>query len=66
MKNFAYFAKPISKCTDEELLSWYISFMNEADFNDKECQHEYEEFYNEKEKRGEAFQNTVSYIDCVL
>ena len=66
MANFAYFKKPINKCSDQELIDFYVAFCNGADPNNEQDQKDYKEFKAEVPKRSEKFQNIIAEIDSVL
>lgn len=64
--NFAYFDKPISECTDQELIDFYVAFCNGADPNSTRDQKDYSDFKAEVPNRSKAFQDTIAEIDAVL
>ena len=64
--NFSYFEKPITEICDHELISWYIMFLNGADYNDPQSKVEYDMFHAECKNRGKEFNQSVDYLDSVL
>lgn len=64
--NFSYFEKPITEICDHELISWYIMFLNGADYNDPQSKVEYDMFHAECKNRGKEFNQYVDYLDSVL
>lgn len=66
MENFANFNKPIGECTDEQLINWYIAFLNGADWEDKYNQMLYEIFKAEVPNRSIDFQNKIEKIDSII
>lgn len=64
--NFAYFNKPISECSDNELIDFYVAFCNGADPDSERDQKNYKEFKSEVPKRNKKFQNIIAKIDSVL
>ena len=65
-ENFSYFEKPISEVSDHELISWYIMFLNGADYSDPQSQMEYDRFRAEFKNRGKEFNESIDYLDSVL
>lgn len=66
MANFAYFNKPISECSDKELVDFYVAFCNGADPGNEQDQKDYDEFKAEVPKRNREFQDIIAKIDSVL
>ena len=64
--NFSYFEKPITEICDHELISWYIMFLNGADYNDPQSKVEYDMFRAECKNRGKEFNQSVDYLDSIL
>lgn len=64
--NFSYFEKPITEICDHELISWYIMFLNGADYNDPQSKVEYDMFHAECKNRGKEFNQSVDYLDSVF
>lgn len=52
--------------TDSQLLSWYVMFLNGADYNSNECYEEWKAFKEEVENRSQEVQDKVAYLDSVL
>lgn len=65
-ENFSYFEKPITEISDDELISWYIAFLNGADYNDPTIELEYNVFKTECSNRGEEFNKKVDYLTSVI
>lgn len=65
-ENFSYFDKPITEVSDDELIRWYIAFLNGADYNDPQSKVEYDMFHAECSNRGEEFNKTVDHLASVL
>lgn len=63
---FAWFNKPISKLTDEELIGWYTAFLNGADPNDEQDISDYYEFKDELLNRSVEVNYQIEYFDSVL
>ena len=61
--NFASFKKPIQECSDEELTSWYIQFLDCADPDLEINQRWYREFKDEVLNRSDEFRHKVDLID---
>jgi hypothetical protein len=66
LPEFAYFDKPIKECSDQELISFYITFLNGADMNSDEDKAEYDAFWEEVPFRSKDFQDVVNYLNEVL
>jgi hypothetical protein len=66
MDNFSYLEKPISECSDQELINWYIAFKNGADPNDPYDLKCYDQFQAELVNRSLEFKDKVEYIDSVI
>lgn len=66
MKNFSYFNKPISECSNSELIDWLISFLNGADYTDPHSIEVWDEFELECNNRNDEFNKEVEYIKSVL
>lgn len=66
MRNFAYFQKPISECSNGELIDFLVSFLNGADFDNPDDIRDYEEFKAEIPNRDEEFQKNISYLESVI
>ena len=64
--NFSYFEKPITEVSDQELINWYIMFLNGIDYNDPRFEMEYNIFHAECKNRGEEFNKSVDYLDSVI
>lgn len=64
--NFAYFEKSIDKCSNQELIDFYVAFCNGADPNSERDQKNYKEFKAEVPKRGKEFQDVITEIDSIL
>lgn len=64
--NFSYFEKPITEVSDQELINWYIMFLNGIDYNDPRFEMEYDMFHAECKNRGKEFNESVDYLDSVL
>ena len=65
-ENFSYFEKPITEISDNDLISWYIVFLNESDRNDPQSKVEYDMFHEECENRSVKFNYIIGYLDSVL
>ena len=59
--SFSCLNKPIEECSDSELLSWLISFLNGFDATDREVEL-YNAFDEECKNRSEEFNNKVKEI----
>ena len=64
--NFSYFEKPITEVCDNDLINWYIMFLNGADYNDPQDKVAYDMFRAECKNRGKEFNQSVDYLDSVL
>ncbi len=64
--NFAYFNKPITECSDKELISFYIAFCNGADLNNEQDKKDYSIFKAEIPNRSSDFQSEIILIDSIL
>lgn len=65
-ENFSYFDKPITEISDKALISWYILFLNGADYSDPQAQMEYDIFRAECKNRDEKFNQLVDKISAVI
>lgn len=65
-ENFSYFERPISEVSDNELISWYIMFLNGADYNNPQSKVEYDMFHAELKNRGKEFNQSVDYLESVI
>ena len=65
-ENFSYFDKPITEISDKALISWYILFLNGADYSDPQAQMEYDMFREECKNREEKFNQLVDKINAVI
>lgn len=65
-ENFSYFNKPITEISDKALISWYILFLNGADYSDPQAQMEYDIFREECKNRDEKFNQLVDKISAVI
>ena len=65
-ENFSYFERPITEVSDNELISWYVGFLNGADYNDPMVELEYSVFKAECSNRGEEFNKKVDYLTSVV
>ena len=65
-ENFSYFNKPITEISDKALISWYIMFLNGADYSDPQAQMEYDIFHAECKNRDEKFNQLVDKISAVI
>ena len=66
MCNFAYFQRPINEVSNQELISFAISFLNGADYNNPDDVKVWEEFKAEIPNRDEEFQKNISYLESVI
>lgn len=64
--NFSYFEEPITEVSDQELINWYIMFLNSVDYNDPKSKVEHDIFHAECKNRGKEFNESVDYLDSVL
>ena len=60
--NFSYFEEPITEVSDQELINWYIMFLNGIDYNDPRFEMEYNIFHAECKNRGKEFNELDSVI----
>lgn len=65
-ENFSYFDKPITEVNDLDLISWYIMFLNGADYSDPQFRMEYDMFHEECKNRGKEFNLSIDYLDSIL
>ena len=65
-ENFSYFDKPITEISDKALISWYILFLNGADYSDPQSQMEYDIFREECKNRSVKFNKSITYLDSIL
>ena len=65
-ENFSYFDKPITEVNDLDLISWYIMFLNGADYSDPQFRMEYNMFHEECKNRGKEFNLSIDYLDSIL
>ena len=65
-ENFSYFNKPITEISDKALISWYILFLNGADYSDPQAQMEYDIFRAECKNRDEKFNQSVDHLASVI
>lgn len=66
MSTFSYFNKPISEVSDDELLSWYVMFLNGGDFEDEKNQRAYKQFKEHMLSRSQELQDKVAYLEKVI
>ena len=64
--NFSYFEEPIPEVRDQELINWYIMFLNGIDYNDPRFEMEYNIFHAECKNRGKEFNESIDYLDSVI
>ena len=65
-ENFSYFDKPITEISDKALISWYILFLNGADYSDPQSQMEYDIFRAECKNRDEKFNRSIDHLASVI
>lgn len=58
--------KTFSKMTDDELVWWFIYFLNGGDWDNPEDRAKYEQACDEVDKRSEEVQNKVAYAHQVI
>lgn len=66
MCEFAWFETPITGVSNADLISWLVSFLNGAPYDDPTSKAEWDEFMAEVPNRSEEFQKEVDYIMSVL
>lgn len=52
--------------TDQQLLRWFVMFLNGGDWGNPEDQALYEAACDEVDKRGESLQKDIAYLHSVL
>lgn len=66
MSNFAYFQRPINEVSNQELISFAISFLNSADGDNPDDVKNWEEFKAEVSNRDMKFQQDVAHLESVI
>lgn len=52
--------------TDQELIEWFIMFLNGGDWQNPEDQALYKEATDEVENRGEEMHERIAYLNSIL